>query len=159
MSVLLRPRKKLLLLSADHQMRDDLMALLTGMGFYVDYEDTLTKALDRFRNVRHSVVFIDERYTPSNSARLYQAFYRIQTNCIVVALVDYENRAHVFSHLADGAWDIMTLPLMHEEVVSKVQRLVKHHQLISSVNFLKHLVLFLLLLFPLLALTIWTLTK
>lgn len=158
MNILLKPRKRLLLLTADAKLRSEFIAILTGMGFYVDYEDTLSKALNRFRVSRHPIVFLDERCIPSNSTRLYQAFYRVQSNGIVVALTVQEKRKDVFMHLADGAFDIFTVPILHDEVVAKVGRLVKHHDLMSQVNYLKFLNLFLLMLFPLLALTLWILT-
>lgn len=154
MRKLLKPRKRLLLLTADAALREQLQAILSGMGFWVDYEDDLSLALERFRHYRHPVVFVDERCLPRNNARLFGAFYGIQQNGVVVALVEPQHKADIFAHLADGAWDIIEMPLHAEEVVTKVQRMVRHYQLIGTVNFLKYLILFLGLLVPLVLLAV-----
>lgn len=154
MRKLLKPRRRLLLLTADPDLRSQLQAILSGMGFWVDFESELGPALDRFKHYRHPVVFVDERCLPRNAARLFAAFYGIQQNGVVVALVEPQHRDGVFAYLADGAWDIIELPLHAEEVVTKVQRMVKHYKLIASHNFLQYLVLFLALLAPLVLLAV-----
>jgi DNA-binding NtrC family response regulator len=154
MRKLLRPRRRLLLLTADAGLRTQLQAILSGMGFWVDYESELGLALDRFKHYRHPVVFVDERCLPRNSARLFAAFYGIQQNGVVVTLVEPHNKDSVFTYLADGAWDIIELPLHPEEVVTKVQRMVRHYKLIGSHNFLQYLVLFFALLVPLVLLAV-----
>jgi UDP-GlcNAc:undecaprenyl-phosphate GlcNAc-1-phosphate transferase len=146
---LLQPRKRLLLITQDAQIREKLQAILSGMGFWVDFESELNVALERFKYYRHPVVFVDERIIPSDSVHFYSEFYHIQRNGVVVALVDPQHRNDVFTHLADGAWDIISLPLRSEEVVPKVGRLVHHYALQTSLNFLKYVVLFVVLLLPL----------
>jgi len=154
---LLKPRKRLLLLTNDLQLRAQLQTILSGLGFWVDFESDLGAALERFKHYRHPVVFTDVRCLPSNNARLFSALYRVQENGVVVALVEAGHRDEIFGYLADGAWDIIELPLHTDEVVTKVQRLVRHYALLSQHNYLKLLVLFILLLVPLVLYAVRTL--
>jgi hypothetical protein len=146
---LLRPRKRLLLITQDAQIREKLQAILSGMGFWVDFESELKTALERFKYYRHPVVFVDERSIPSNSTNIYSEFIHIQRHGVVVALVETLDRKDVFTHLIDGAWDIISLPLRTEEVVPKVGRLIHHYALQTSLNFLKYVSLLVVLLLPL----------
>lgn len=158
MRKLLKPRKRLLLVTADDLLRSQLQAILSGMGFWVDFDSDIGSAIDRFRHYRHPVVFLDERCLPRNSARLFAAFYNVQRNGVVIALVEPQKKDAIFSYLADGAWDIIELPLHADEVVTKVQRMVRHYRLMSSHNFLQYIVLFVALLAPLVLLAVKVIT-
>ncbi|NLB64079.1 MAG: hypothetical protein GX801_08240 [Fibrobacter sp.] len=150
MKRLLKPRKRLLLILKESPQREQLMAILSGMGFWIDYETDMKTALEKFKHYRHPVVFVDEEELPKKSARLFSLFYKIQQNVAVVCMVKPERRGLVYTYLAHGAWDVITIPLRTKEVVPKVRRLLERYELSSTTVYFQYLLLFSWFLF-----TIW----
>jgi DNA-binding NtrC family response regulator len=135
-------RPRLLIISPDDSYQKDLVAILTGFGFYIDYQSSLKEAMRSFKTHRHALVFIDEELFPPSVERLFHLFRKIQKRCVIIVL----NTGAVTSrYLNAGAYDVINKTQdLHSQMAQFNRVVVNHHMMVRN-----NLLQFTLLLFAL----------
>ena len=155
MKIFTKNRVRLLVLSTDEHILDDLATMLTGYEFYVDYLSSMKEGLRKFRAYRHSIVLVDERMIPPTSRRLFAAFFKVQENCLILPLIHPENGERVGKYLEDGAYSSLNLPLNAREIHERLERLMLFYNTNIKLNFYKVLGLNFVLILPILLGLAW----
>ncbi len=148
----LKQRTRVLVICADPQVRSTLVALLTGFEFYVDYVDNIALALAKFKAYRHPVVLLDETLIDGSPRRLVDLFRLVQNDCLIMVIAKQGgNHEHLFS-IDQGLFDVLELPIEAKSLQFRIRRLLSHHQVTSSLNFMRIMALVVVLFLPLLVL-------
>ena len=141
-------RTRLLVISKDNAMRNDLVTLLTGYGYFVDYVENRHDGLRRFRENKHAIVIVDVHTLPRVPAHFFRAFRIYRRNPIIIIAATEEEMPRVYPYLCRDVYDILQLPLKMDYLDFVLKRLVEHHVIMKSNEFLKTLMLMLGLIAP-----------
>jgi len=151
----LKQRTRVLVICSDPQVQNTLVSLLTGFEFYVDYANNVSDALTRFKAYRHPVILLDETLVEVSAQRLVDLFRLVQRDCLVMAIAQPGQSHELLHRIDEGLFDIVELPIQSRDLQFRVRRLLKHHQITSSLNFMRVMALGVLLLLPLLIAFAW----
>lgn len=117
-------RPRLLIISKDHNVQNDLVTLLTGYGYYVDYVRTRTEGVVKFKNYKHSVVILDFNSYISNGKRLFDILKAYKRNPVVCVTATKDEEPLTYKYLQEGVYDIIQLPLKVEYLDFVLNRLI-----------------------------------
>ena len=145
----LKQRTRVLVICADPEVQNTLVSLLSGFEFYVDYVDNVSDALVRFKAYRHPVILLDETLVETSAQRLLDLFRLVQRDCLVMAVVPPGGTQQLLQRVSVGLFDTVELPIDSADLQFRIRRLLKHHELTSSLNFMKVMGIALGLLLPL----------
>lgn len=148
MRVFEKARTRLLVIAQDFKVRESLVTLLTGYGYYVDYEEDREKGLKSFTKYRQAVVIIDLASLPSDPEEMMHLFMMHKKNPIIIIAVESKDENQVFKYLKKGVYDVLYLPLTINYVEVVLKRLVNHGELIAYNEFIQTLVTLTLLVMP-----------
>lgn len=123
-----RIRPRLLVVSKQPSLRNDLVTLLTGYNYYVDYAETRQDGVRRFRHHKHVVVILDVDALPSSPHRLFAVFKAYRENPIILIAARREEEDRVYPFLEAGCFDILEVPLRVEYLHHKLRRVVQFHE-------------------------------
>lgn len=143
---------RLLVICRDYNVRHELVMLLSGYGYYVDYEDNVKDGLKRFIQTKHVIVIMDKKALPKEETNLMSRFMVYQRNPIILVAVEREDEKDMVRYLKSGVYDLILLPLEVERLDFVLQRLVDHSNLNFKFEFLKILVVIAGMTIPLLIL-------
>ena len=141
-------RTRLLVISKDEAMRNSLVTLLTGYGYFVDYVENRHDGLRKFRENKHAIAIVDVHTLPRVPAHFFRAFRIYKRNPIIVIAANDEEMPRVYPYLCRDVYDILQLPLKMEYLDFTLKRLVEHNRLMKNNEFLKMLLLMLALIAP-----------
>lgn len=153
MRYFLQQRIRVLVVCKDPEVQNVMVALLTGFEFYVDYVDNVNEAVARFKAYRHPVVLLDQTFAVAQVRRLLKLFLLVQRDCLVMAISQPDQNLEELHRMDPGVFDLVELPVCSHDMQFRVRRLLRHHQTVCTLNFLKMMVLaFAQLIIPLVAL-------
>jgi DNA-binding NtrC family response regulator len=132
-------RPRLLIICKDSHVRNDLVVLLTGSGYFVDYVETRIEGLRKFRQHKHAVIFMDVPSLPRFPNRLFKLFRVYKRNPIVLILAQVSEEKKVYPYLSWDIYDIVSLPLNADYQHHTLKRLVEHSAKTSRLEFLQML--------------------
>ena len=133
-------RPRLLVISKDLKIRNDLVALLTGYGYFVDYVETRSEGITKFRQNKHAVVIVDVHSLPKFPERMLKLFSYLQRNPIILIAAHKEDQQIVFPYLRCGVYDILPLPLQVENLDIIFRRMVNSNILRGHYEFSEMLI-------------------
>lgn len=148
MKVFERARTRLLVIAQDLKVRENLVTLLTGYGYYVDYEQDREQGLKSFIKYRQAVVIIDLPSLPPDPEDMMALFELHKKNPIIIVAVETKDEKHVFKYLKKGVYDVLHLPLTINYVEVVLKRLVTHSELLAYNEFIQTLVFLMVLVMP-----------
>jgi DNA-binding response OmpR family regulator len=126
MNVFDRTRRRLLVICRDHKVRNDLVTLLTGYGYFVDYVEDRDEGIAKFRQHKQAVVIIDVPALPRFPESIFREFRVYSRNPIILIAAHKDEERKVYPYLDEGAYDIIELPLKAEYLHFRLRRLVSH---------------------------------
>jgi DNA-binding NtrC family response regulator len=141
-------RTRLLVISKDDTLRNNLVTLLTGYGYFVDYVENRHDGLRKFRENKHAIAIVDVHTLPRLPERFFKAFRIFKRNPIIIIAATEEEMPRVYPYLCREVYDILQLPFKMEYLDFVFKRLVDHHFIMKSNEFLKTLFLMLCLIAP-----------
>jgi len=159
MSKLDKARTRLLVISRDAKVCSDLVILLTGYGYFVDYVQNREDGIERFRQHKHAVVIMDVPALPQFPEEVFRAFYVYRRNPIILIAAHRHEQERMVPYLDKGVFDIIELPLKIEFLHFRLRRLVAHSELQSRKEFLQTLVAMGLILLPVWFLVVYMLAR
>lgn len=155
MRCFLKQRIRVLVVCVDPVVQNLMVSLLTGFEFYVDYVDNMNDALARFKAYRHPVVLLDQSLNKPSVRRLPGFLHMVQRDCLVVAIAQPGKGLEIMRRRDVNYFDIVELPVHSYDLQFRIRRLLKHHEAMSSLNFLQMLGLAVIQLVPPLLALAW----
>lgn len=150
-------RHRVLVISKNDHLRNDLVTLISGYGYFVEDCPNRLEGIHRFRAHKQSIVIIDIPSLRRFSKRIFHLISNIQQNAIVLLAAYKPEQRLAFEHLKLGAYDILNLPLKTESLIHTLNRAQSHHKMLIDNMFLKNILFFGLLMTPLWLLTAYLL--
>jgi DNA-binding NtrC family response regulator len=148
MKVFERTRTRLLVIAKDMKIRENLVTLLTGYGYYVDYVEDRDQGLKSFIKYRQAVVIIDLPSLPSDPEEMMRLFMMHKKNPVIIVAAEVKDEKHVLQYLKNGVYDVLYLPLTMNYVEVVLKRLVTHSELLARTEFVQTLGTLTLLVMP-----------
>jgi DNA-binding NtrC family response regulator len=148
MKVFEKTRTRLLVIARDLKVRENLVMLLTGYGYYVDYVEDREQGLKSFIKYRQAVVIIDLPSFPSDSEEMMRLFMMHKKNPVIIIAAEEKDENHVLQYLKNGVYDVLYLPLTMNYVEVVLKRLVTHSELLARTEFVQTMGTLTLLVMP-----------
>lgn len=142
-------RPRLLVICQDAQLRNNLVVLLTGSGYFVDYVETRLEGLVKFRHHKHAVIVMDVPALPRFPKRLFRLFRVYKRNPIVLIVAHDHEENRIYPYLSWDIYDIVSLPLKTDYLYCVLKRLVQHSSNTSRLEFFQLLVPLVIITMPL----------
>lgn len=142
-------RPRLLVVCKNSRIRNELVLLLTSYGYYVDYEETRSQGIAKFRQHKHMIVIFDAEILPKFPRRMFRVFTYFQRHPMILIAAEKKDESKVFQYLQLGAYDIIDVPLNMDYLSIVFRRMVSYNQLESKHEFIKLLVALTILSLPL----------
>jgi len=91
-----RNRSRLLIISRDRTVRNDMIMLLSGCGYFVDYVETRAEGIAKYRNFKHAVVILDVHALPRSPQRLLKLFQMYKKNPIILIVAEKNDEERLY---------------------------------------------------------------
>lgn len=144
-----RSRPRLLVVTQDREVRDDLVTLLTGYGYYVDYVRTRAEGVRIFKQYKHAVVILDVPSLPRFPSRLFNIFQVYKREPIILVAARKEEAGRAYPYLMHGVYDVINVPLRLDYFHVVLRRLVENNRLRGQNEFMRLLIELSILVLPL----------
>jgi two-component system response regulator ResD len=150
-----RSRSRLLIISKDPSVRNDMIMLLTGCGYFVDYVENRSEGIAKFRNFKHAVVILDMHALPRSPQRLLRLFRMYKKNPIILIVAEKNDEPRLYPYMQLGIFDIVTLPFHVDYLYFILRRLIDHSRLTASIEFARLLLIMTFITLPIWLVAIW----
>jgi DNA-binding NtrC family response regulator len=141
-------RQRVLIISKSPELRSELVTLLSGYGYFVEFCSNRKDGIRKFRSHKQPIVILDVPTLRAYSNRLFRFFQMVRRNTIVLIAATKGEEPEAFERLALGAFDILNLPLKTDFLKLTLSRAFLHHKLILENIFVKNFIFFSLLMLP-----------
>jgi DNA-binding response OmpR family regulator len=143
-----RNRTRLLVICQNEALSNELVTLLTGYGYYVDYVTTRKEGIIKFGQHKQAIVIIDAASLPRFPNHLFQTFKYYTINPKIMIAATREEEEKIYPYLDKGVFDIIQVPLRFEYIDFNLSRLVAYDRVSARFSFLKFLIQLLLFAAP-----------
>lgn len=141
-------RHRILIISRNIALRNELVTLLSGYGYFVDFCSSRLEGFRRFRSHKQPIVILDVPVLRTFSDRVFRLIRMVRLNTIVLIAAHRFEEKEAFGKLKLGAYDVLNLPLKTDFLRQTLSRAQTHHRLQMENFFVKNLAFFGLLLLP-----------
>ncbi len=141
-------RPRLLVISKNKEVRHNLVTLLTGYGYYVDYVDNRDDGIQNYREHKHHIVIMDVDSLPEDPDSMFTLFKAYSKNPVILAAANKEEEENVYPYMQRGVYDIVQIPLKMNYLHFILRRLVEHSRLESKNEFMQSFLKLLILIAP-----------
>jgi DNA-binding NtrC family response regulator len=148
-------RPRLLIISKDQTVRNDLVILLSGCGYFVDYVETRSEGITKFRNFKHAIVILDVQALPRHPQRMLNLFRVHKKNPIILIAAHRDEEELVYPFMKLGIFDIVTLPFKADYLYFVLKRLVEHSRLTAQNEFVRMYIFIIFITMPIWWVAIW----
>lgn len=152
-------RQRVLVISRSTDLRNELVTLLSGYGYFVEFCQSRMEGVRKFRAHKQSIVILDVPVLRTFPQRLFRLFRKVRHNTIVLIAAHKKEEGEAFQHLRLGAYDILNLPLKTDFLKLTLSRALDHHRIMLENLFVKNAVFFGLLMLPVWATLAYVLLK
>lgn len=142
-------RHRVLVISRSPDLRNELVTLLSGYGYFVEFCQSRMEGVRKFRSHKQSIVILDVPVLRNLPKRLFRFFRMIRRNTIVLIAANRKEEAEAVQRMDLGAYDILHLPLKTDFLKLTLNRAIEHHRLMVENIFVKNAIFFGLLMLPL----------
>ncbi len=142
-------RHRVLVISKSHDLRNEIVTLLSGYGYFVEFCHTRMQGIRKFRAHKQSIVIVDVPVLRVFPRRLFSFIRMVRKNTIVLIAANRKEEAEAVQRLDLGAYDILHLPLKTDFLKLTLARALEHHRLMLENLFVKNVMFFGLLMLPL----------
>jgi len=152
-------RHRVLVISRSPDLRNELVTLLSGYGYFVEYSPNRLDGLRKFRAHKQPIVILDVPILDHWPKRLFHFFQLVRKNTIVLIAAHKSEEAQAFKQMRLGAYDVLNLPLKTDFLKLTLTRAMSHHKMIIENIFVKNALFFGLLMLPIWVVLIWVLSR
>jgi DNA-binding NtrC family response regulator len=135
-------RHRVLVISGNIEVSNELVTLLSGYGYFVEYCQNRIEGMRKFRAHKQPIVILDVSVLRIFPKRLFRFIQRLRKNTIVLIAANKKEEALAFDRLQLGAYDVLNLPLRTEFLKLTLNRALAHHKLTLENIFVKNVVFF-----------------
>jgi DNA-binding response OmpR family regulator len=154
-----RNRSRLLIISKDPVVRNDMVILLSGCGYFVDYVEDRSEGIAKFRNFKHAVVILDVHALPRSPQRLLGLFKLYKKNPIILIVAEKNDEARLYPYMQLGIFDIVTLPFHVDYLYFVLKRLISYSQLTEQIEFVRFFLFMVLFTLPVWWIAMWFIAR
>lgn len=129
-------RTRLLIVCSDQNLTNDLVTLLTGYGYYVDYVATRKEGIIKYKQYKQAIVIFDAASLPKYPRHLFKVFNFYSSNPKILIAARPEEEKNIYPFLNNGVYDIIQLPLRFDYLDFNIRRLVSYDNLMARHEFL-----------------------
>ncbi|HZH74347.1 MAG TPA: hypothetical protein VFD91_17785 [Mariniphaga sp.] len=133
-------RTRLLVICQKDDLTCNLVTLLTGYGYYVDYVKTLTDGVTRFKGYKHTIVIVDSDLLPERPEELFTVFKYYTVNPKILIVAGKNEEEAIYPYLDNGIYDIIQVPLRFRYLHYKLRKLVVNDNLMSKYEYYQFLI-------------------
>lgn len=148
-------RHRVLVISKSTETCNELVTLLSGYGYFVEFCANRGEGMRKFRNHKQPILILDVPALQYFPKRLFNLIQRVRKNTIILIAAHKKEEGVAFERLALGAYDILNLPLRTDFLKLTLSRALAQHQLMLENIFVKNTLFFGLLMSPLWALLVY----
>lgn len=152
-------RHRVLVISRSPDLRNELVTLLSGYGYFVEFCHGRMEGIRKFRAHKQSIVILDLPVLRHFPQRFFRFIRMIRRNTIVLIAANRKEEAEAVQRLDLGAYDILHLPLKTDFLKLTLARALEHQKLMLENIFVKNVMFFGLLMLPLLVLLSYQLVR
>ncbi len=152
-------RHRVLVISQCTEVRNELVTLLSGYGYFVEYCQSRMEGVRKFRAHKQPIVILDVPVLRLFPKRLFRFIQRVRKNTIVLIAAHKQEEGEAFEKLGMGVYDILNLPLRTDFLKLTLSRALAHHRMTLENLFVKNFVFFGLLVTPIWALMIFLILR
>ncbi len=152
-------RHRVLVISQRPDVRNELVTLLSGYGYFVEYCSSQLEGVRKFRAHKQPILILDAPVLKVFPKRLFKLIRLVRRNTIILVTAYKNEEAAAFGHLQQGAYDILNLPLRTDFLTLTLNRAQAHHMLLIESLFVKNAAFFGLLMLPIWAFLAYLLVK
>jgi DNA-binding NtrC family response regulator len=152
-------RDRVLVISRRPEVRNELVTLLSGYGYFVEYCAARKEGIRKFRAHKQSIVILDVNALRIFPKRLFHFIRQVRKNTIVLIAAHKNEETEAMDRLALGAYDVLSLPLKTESLKLTLQRALSHHKLTLENLFVKNVLFFGILMVPIWVLLAYVLLR
>jgi two-component system response regulator ResD len=150
-----RNMPRLLIISKDPLVRNDMIMLLSGCGYFVDYVENRSEGIAKFRSFKHAVVILDVHALPRSPQRLLKLFKMYKKNPIILIVAEKNDEPRLYPYMQLGIFDIVTLPFHVDYLYFILRRLIEHSRLTAFNEFARLMLLMTFITLPIWFVAIW----
>jgi DNA-binding NtrC family response regulator len=154
-----RHRHRVLVISPSTTLRNELVTLLSGYGYFVEHSASRSEGVRKFRAHKQPIVILDIPVLKYWPARLFKLFQLVRKNTIVLIAANKKEEASAFQLMRLGAYDVLNLPLKTDFLKLTLTRALSHHKMLIESIFVKNTLFFGLFMLPIWVLIVWLLAK
>jgi putative nucleotidyltransferase with HDIG domain len=124
---------KILFICDDNELSRHLVEqLMVEGGYFVSFQPTAKQGLESFRENDFDLIIVKPQMPDLNSAELIKGLKRVDSNCIIIALLD-EHKQELLEYLFGlGIFDFVTKPINLEKLFFLVKKGIEIHTLIQD---------------------------
>jgi DNA-binding NtrC family response regulator len=141
-------RHRVLVISRSSDLRNELVTLLSGYGYFVEFCHSRMEGIRKFRSHKQSIVILDVPVLRTFPERIFRLIHMVRRNTIVLIAAHKKEEGEAFRQLGLGAYDILNLPLKTDFLKLTLSRALEHHRLMLENIFVKNVVFFSVLMLP-----------
>jgi DNA-binding NtrC family response regulator len=137
-----------LVISRSPEVRNELVTLLSGYGYFVEYCQTRIEGVRKFRAHKQPIVILDVPILRTFPKRFFRLIQKVRKNTIVLVAAQKNEEAEAFEKIGFGAYDVLNLPLRTDFLKLTLSRALDYHKLNLENIFVKNAIFFSLLMIP-----------
>lgn len=141
-----------MVISRNTEVRNELVTLLSGYGYFVEYCRDRVEGMRKFRHHKQPIVILDVPTLRGFPKRLFRFIQLVRKNTIVLIAANKLEEAEALERVSMGAYDVLNLPLKTEFLKLTLRRALAHHRLTLENIFIKNALFFAIVLAPIWAL-------
>lgn len=145
-------KERVLVLSKDKSLLDNIEKLLVKSGYLIDKTTNRKNALTEFLKLRHSIILVDEVFLPRFSYRLTMLFKAAHRMPGLIVLRKSESPKNSWIFILDAIAKEINVPCSDEELLSTIKYVSRFMRERSQSIFYKNLLLYMALAVPLIIL-------
>ena len=141
-------RHRVLVISQSTELRNEIVTLLSGYGYFVEFCHSRLQGISKFRAHKQSIVILDVPVMRTFPRRLFQFIHMVRRNTIVLIAAHRKEEAEAVQRVDFGAYDILHLPLKTDFLKLTLARALEHQRLMLENLFVKNVLFFGLVMSP-----------
>ncbi len=152
-------RHRVLVISPSSSLRDELVTLLSGYGYFVEHSASRADGVKKFRAHKQPIIILDIPILKHWPARMFRLFQMVRRNTIVLIAANKKEEPSAFQLMRLGAYDVLNLPLKTEFLKLTLSRALSHHKMLIENIFVKNTLFFALFMVPIWVLVLWLVSR
>ena len=148
-----------MVISNRSEVRNELVTLLSGYGYFVEYCATRMEGIRKFRSHKQSLVILDVSSLRAYPRRLFAFIRLVRRNAIVLIAAHKNEEAVAYNRISLGAFDVLPLPLKTESLKLTLHRAQSHYRLTLENIFVKNVLFFGIVMAPIWGLLAYLLVR